>query len=54
MKKIVFFFGVLAAAALFLLSSCEAPITLTSWKNPENKSQVSKVVVMPLFESLNI
>ena len=40
------------AASAFLLTSCGTPITLTSWKNPDVKGQVSKVVVMPLFEKL--
>jgi hypothetical protein len=52
MKKINNNFAILAAAVILMLSSCESPINLTSWKNPENKSQVSKVVVMPLFEKL--
>lgn len=42
----------LIAASAYLLTSCEAPVTLTTWKNPEVRSQVSKVVVMPLFEKL--
>ena len=42
----------LAVVAAFMLNSCGSPVTLTSWKNPDNKSQVSKVVVMPLFDKL--
>jgi hypothetical protein len=52
MKTVKIYFGLLAVIAAFVLSSCSPPVTLTSWKNPDNKSQVSKVVVMPLFEKL--
>ncbi len=38
--------------AVIMLNSCTAPVTLTSWKNPDSKSQVSKVVLMPMFEKL--
>jgi hypothetical protein len=50
MNKLIL--AVLIAASAFLLSSCGAPVTLTSWKNPENKAQISKVAVMPLFEKI--
>jgi hypothetical protein len=43
---------VVIAASAFLLTSCGAPVTLTSWKNPENNAQISKVAVMPLFEKI--
>ena len=46
------FLAITIAAGAFLLYSCEATSTLTSWKNPDNKGQLSKVVVMPLFEKL--
>ena len=39
-------------AIAFLLTSCGAAVTLTTWKNPESKAQVSKVAVMPLFEKI--
>jgi hypothetical protein len=52
MKTAKIYFGLLAVVAAFMLTSCGSPITLTSWKNPDNKSQISKVVVMPLFEKL--
>jgi hypothetical protein len=45
-------FGLLAVAAAFILSSCGSSVTLTSWKNPDYKSQVSKVAIMPMFEKL--
>jgi len=44
--------SILLLAGIVLISSCEAPVNLTSWKNPQNNSQISKVVVMPLFEKL--
>jgi hypothetical protein len=52
MKTGKIYFGLLAVVAAFMISSCSSPITLTTWKNPENKAQVSKVVIMPLFEKL--
>jgi hypothetical protein len=52
MKTGKIYFALLAAAAAFMLTSCGAPITLTSWKNPESKTQVSKLVLMPMFEKL--
>lgn len=52
MKKqhLCFLTGFIIAA--FLITSCTAPITLTSWKNPEDNTKVSKVVVMALFGKL--
>ncbi len=38
--------------AIFFIASCSSPVTLTSWTNPKNTSQISKVVVMPLFDKL--
>jgi hypothetical protein len=52
MKAGKIYFGLLAVVAAFMLSSCGSPVTLTSWKNPDYKSQVSKVAIMPLFEKL--
>jgi hypothetical protein len=45
-------FTLLTLAGIFMLVSCESSINLTSWKNPEVNAQISKVVVMPLFEKL--
>jgi len=39
-------------AMIFAVTSCQAPVTLTTWKNPDIKSQVANVVIMPLFEKL--
>jgi hypothetical protein len=52
MKKINPFLTFIALVSLFLVTSCETPVVLTSWKNPATTNQVSKVVVMPLFEKL--
>ena len=52
MKAGKLYFGLLAVVAVCMLASCSSPITLVSWKNPDYKSQISKVVVMPLFEKL--
>ena len=46
------FFLLWSVAAIFLLAGCGSPVTLTSWKNPENKVQISHIVVIPLFEKL--
>jgi hypothetical protein len=51
MKKINYTFAVLALLATVLFTSC-SPVTLTSWKNPADNSQISRVVVMPLFDKL--
>jgi len=52
MKTSKIYFGLLAVVAAFVVTSCTSPVTLTSWKNPADNSQISKVVVMPLFEKL--
>jgi len=42
-------------ATLIILSglfSCQSPVTLTSWKNPDDHTVISKVVVFPLFNKL--
>ena len=36
----------------FLLSSCGPNVKVTTWKNPEMKSGLSKVAIMPLFEKV--
>lgn len=52
MKRSFLTYGVAAVVLAALLSSCGAPVTLTSWKNPANNSQVSKVLVMAMFKKL--
>ena len=42
----------MAVVVALIASSCGSPVTLTSWKNPDYKAQVSSLVVMPLFEKL--
>jgi hypothetical protein len=36
-----------------LLNSCVTPVSMNTWKNPEYKSQVSKVVIMPVFGNVD-
>jgi len=52
MKNGKFYFGLIAALAIIFITSCGTPVTLTGWKNPSVNVQVSKIVVMPLFEKL--
>jgi hypothetical protein len=52
MKSNNLFSAIPIIAIAFMLTSCGAPVTLTSWKNPEINAQVSKVAVMPLFEKI--
>jgi len=52
MKTKNIYFGIVAVLAAFIISSCGSPVTLTSWKNPADNVQISKVVVMPLFDKL--
>ncbi len=52
MKTGKIYFGLLTAIVVFMLNSCTPPVTLTSWKNPESKAQISKVVLMPMFDKL--
>jgi hypothetical protein len=42
----------LAVVTAFLLTSCGSTVTMTSWKNQANSTQLSKVAIMPLFEKL--
>lgn len=53
MKRKTFNLGLVVALAAAILLSCSAPVTLTSWKDPKNTAQISKVVVIPLFERLD-
>jgi hypothetical protein len=52
MKKQHLLFFVAAIIAVLVITSCTAPITLTSWKNQDDHSKISKVVVMALFGKL--
>ncbi len=51
MKKHNYLYRLVAFSAILLITSC-SPVTLTSWKNPADNSQVSKIVNMPLFDKL--
>jgi len=52
MKKTRFYLGILGMATLVFVLSCSAPVNMTSWKNPDDHSKVSKLVVIPLFAKL--
>ncbi len=52
MKKLSLIAGIPGIMALVLLISCSSPISMTSWKNPEDHNQISKVVVIPQFAKL--
>ena len=52
MKKITLAAGIAVSIALMLLISCSSPISLTSWKDPNDHSKISRVVVIPLFSKL--
>lgn len=42
----------LFCSMVILITSCGPSVKVTTWKNPEAKSQVSKVAVLPLFEKV--
>ncbi len=52
MKTRKIYLNLLAIIAAVVITSCSSSVTMTSWKNPADKSQISKVVVMPLFDKL--
>jgi hypothetical protein len=52
MKARNIYFSLLAVVAVVMITSCSSPVTMTTWKNPADNTQISKVVVMPLFEKL--
>jgi hypothetical protein len=37
-----------------ILWSCSTPVGLTSWKNPENKGTISKIMVLGIFDKMDI
>jgi len=52
MKTKATLFGLMAILAVFMITSCGSPVTLTSWKNPAVNATISKVAVMPMFDKL--
>jgi hypothetical protein len=52
MKKIIYTLTILLSVVSLLLVSCSAPIGLSTWKNPQANTRISKVVVMALFEKI--
>jgi len=53
MKTRQTYLALLAVVTAFIMTSCGSSITMTSWKDPANTSQISKVVIMPMFEKLD-
>ncbi|MCK9423564.1 MAG: hypothetical protein M0Q38_13310 [Bacteroidales bacterium] len=52
MKKKSLTLTLLAVIAAFLVTSCSSSVSLTSWKDPNENAQISKVVIIPLFDKL--
>jgi hypothetical protein len=52
MKKILLLFIAAFASAAFIFNSCSTPASITSWKNPEVTSQISKIMVMGLADKM--
>ena len=52
MKNGKIHFNLLAILAVFIITSCGSPIHMTSSVNQNDKSKISKVVIMPLFERI--
>ncbi|MBC8313973.1 MAG: hypothetical protein ISR57_03840 [Bacteroidales bacterium] len=50
-KQKLLSFGIIAVLAAFVIAGC-SPVTLTSWKNPKENEQISKVVVWGMFKKL--
>jgi hypothetical protein len=53
MKKTFSLLSALAVIAVLVMNSCTTPVTLTSWQNPKDQTQIKKVVVLALFNKLN-
>lgn len=54
MKRSAFLFFVAIVAMAFLTQSCSTPVSLTSWKNPETQAKVSKLLVMGVFDKMDV
>jgi len=52
MKEKKLSYGLLVIITTLFITSCGSQINLTSWKNPQDNSQISKVVIIPLFVKL--
>jgi len=53
MKKNILIMAATICTVSLLLVSCSTPVGLTSWKNPQRTDQVSRIVVMVLFDKLS-
>lgn len=54
MKTFRFSFGLCMAAATLAFVACTTTVNLSSWKNPEAKGTVSKLLVMAVFDKMNV
>jgi hypothetical protein len=52
MKTSKLYFFLLALVAAAFIVSCSSSVTLSAWKSPTDKSTISKVVIIPLFQKL--
>ncbi|MEI6682574.1 MAG: hypothetical protein WCO44_08100 [Bacteroidota bacterium] len=52
MKTKQIYSTLLAIATILMVVSCTTPVTMTTYKNPNDNSKISKVVVMPLFDKI--
>lgn len=48
------FLTILFVICLMVLNSCTTPVGLTSWKNPDAKGTVSKILVDGIFDRMDI
>jgi hypothetical protein len=52
MKKLIISAALSCMFGLVFLISCTSPISMTSWKNPADHSQISRLIVIPQFSKL--
>lgn len=52
MKRSILLSGLHALLIAFIVTSCSAPVTLTSWKNPKENQQIGNVLVWAMFDKL--
>lgn len=52
MKRSILWSGVYIVLIAFFATSCSAPVTLTSWKNPKENQQIGNVLVWAMFDKL--
>ena len=52
MKRKLLFSASLGFALMLILGGCSSPVSLTSWVNPKEHEQVSKIAVWGMFDKL--